>query len=446
LFVALGFFFYLLASSKRRKSAANTLLGFGLLFLGMEIMSQAMNPLRTYEPFLNAIRIVEAPELGILIGLLFTMIIQSSGATSGIVIAMAISGTITLNQAIPINLGASIGTCITAILGSLTLNREAKRTAYIHVVFQTIGVLIAYIMLHIPIGDISLYIYLTRKITFWITGTLENIPRQIAMAHTLMPAINHIIVFPLLPWIVKAFNKIYPPLPPKEVFGIQYLNEAILSEPTVALLEVKKEILRMVPIIEEMLQTSLRLFKLRDDSLCSKIKASDKQVDYLRREIVIYLTKVSKQQLTEQESRTQVGYLFIVNELENFADVIDKNVQDRAKKLLKKGVQFSEEGMAEVEELFNLIKSRFLKAMEAFDQEDAEAALSLLKEAEASWNTQIQLRRKHFQRLNVGVQLSLDTTEIHMDLLNHLYRLDQHIYHILQAFLEMQSEERVMIN
>ncbi len=230
----------------------------------MEMMSHAMEPLRGYKPFLNAMKAVEAPELGILLGLVFTMIIQSSGATSGIVIAMAISGSINLYQAVPINLGASIGTCITAILGSLTLNREAKRTAYIHVVFQTIGVFIAYILLHIPYGGENVYIFLAKKITYLITGTMSNLPRQIAMAHTLMPVINHLVVIPLLPWIVKVFDRFVPPMPPKEEFGVQYLNDSILSEPAIALIQVKKEILRMTPIIERMLETSQSLFNLRD--------------------------------------------------------------------------------------------------------------------------------------------------------------------------------------
>lgn len=269
---------------------------------------------------------------------------------------------------------------------------------------------------------------------------MDNLPRQIAMAHTLMPVINHIFLFPLLPWIVKGFNRFFPPMPPKEEFGVLYLNESILSEPTIALFQAKKEILRMVPIIEGMLETSQNIFNYRDRNLCAQIKADDKQLDYLRREIVLYLTKISKQLLTDKESRTQVGYLFIVNELENLADVIDKNVQDRAKKLLKKGLQFSEEGMEEVNELFKIVRKNFSQVMKAFEKDDIAEAKNLSHLAEKSWELQTTLRRKHFERLNVGIQTSIETTEIHMDLLNHLHRIDQHVYHIVQAILEMQGE------
>ncbi len=240
LFVAIGFFAFILAKNKKQKSLANTILGFGLLFLGMDFMSRAMEPLRHSAAFMSLMSRIEEPILGILVGLLFTMIIQSSGATSGLVIAMAISGAITLEQAVPINLGASIGTCITAILGSLSLNREAKRSAYIHAVFQTIGVSIAFILLMIPFRNERFYLYLAKEFSSLFPGGRNNLARQIAMAHTLMPMINHVFVFPMLPVITRIFNKLVPPEPPKEIFGAQYLNEAMLSEPSVALIQVKK--------------------------------------------------------------------------------------------------------------------------------------------------------------------------------------------------------------
>ena len=246
LFVAIGFFAFILAKNKKQKSLANTILGFGLLFLGMDFMSRAMEPLRHSAAFMSLMSRIEEPILGILVGLLFTMIIQSSGATSGLVIAMAISGAITLEQAVPINLGASIGTCITAILGSLSLNREAKRSAYIHAVFQTIGVSIAFILLMIPFRNERFYLYLAKEFAALFPGGRNNLARQIAMAHTLMPMINHVFVFPMLPVITRIFNKLVPPEPPKEIFGAQYLNEAMLSEPSVALIQVKKRIAQNV--------------------------------------------------------------------------------------------------------------------------------------------------------------------------------------------------------
>ena len=439
MFVALGFFGYLLASNKRYRNIANALLGFGLLFLGMEMMSRSMEPLRSSALFLDTMARIEAPILGILVGLVFTMIIQSSGATTGLVIAMAIAGTINLAQAVPINLGASIGTCITAILGSLSLNREAKRSAYIHVVFQTIGVFLAYILLTIPFRDDRLYLYLTREITALITGGTENLPRQIAVAHTLMPVINHLVVFPLLPFIVKVFNRLVPPEPPKEVFGTQFLNDAMLTEPSVALYQAKKELLRMKPIIDSMLEGSIRLFISHDLTGAKTIKNQDKMIDTLRREVVIYLSKVASRALTPDESRLQVALLFIAAELENLADVIERNIRDRAKKLVTKDLHLSEEGLEDVKALARIVSDNFHSVMKAFAEDDAAGARTVLAGADRCWDLQREFRRKHFRRLNEGLQVSIETTEIHMDLLNHLHRINRHVYHVAQTLVELEE-------
>lgn len=439
LFVAIGFFSFLLAKNKRGKSLANTILGFGLLFLGMEMMSRSVEPLRSSAWFLDAMVKVENPFLGVLVGLLFTMIIQSSGATSGLVIAMAISGTINLAQAVPINLGASIGTCITAILGSLNLNREAKRSAYIHVVFQTIGVIIAFTLLLIPFKGGSFYLFLARQAAFLISGDDNNLPRQIAMAHTLMPAINHFFVFPLLPLIVKAFNRVFPPEPPREEFGAQYLDEGMLSEPSVALYQTKKEILRMVTIIETMLENGTRIFMDRNLELAKSIKNQDKMVDTLRKQIVVYLSKIAKQLLSEGESNLQISYLFIAAELENLADVIERNILDRAKKLINKDLHFSLEGLEDINTLGALVTHNFLKVMKALKENDLAGAREVLASSGNSWECQNEYRKKHFKRLNEGLQVSIETTEIHMDLLNHFHRINRHIYHLAQTLIELEG-------
>jgi len=246
LFVASGFIFSLIARTKKTRHIAMTVFTFGLLFLGMDMMSSSLKPLRTYEPFIMLMKNVETPALGILLGLVFTMIIQSSGATTGITIAMAMAGTISLEQAIPINLGAAVGTCITAVLGSLTLNWEAKRTAYIHIVFQMIGVVWVFILLMIPFHGERLYIWGIKWFCLKVLGT-ESLARQIAMAFTFMPVINHFIIFPCLNVIVKVFNKVFPEKAEEKPFGTIYIKEKQISKSVeLSLIMVKKEIIRVI--------------------------------------------------------------------------------------------------------------------------------------------------------------------------------------------------------
>ena len=440
LFVALGFFTFLLAKNKRRKAIANAILGFGLLFLGMDMMSGSLEPLRGSALFLDAMARIEEPLLGILVGLLFTMVVQSSGATIGLVIAMALAGTINLEQAGPINLGASIGTCITAIIGSMSLNREAKRSAYIHVVFQTIGVALAFVLLSIPLGDGRLYIGIAKWMASLVSGPGEDLPRQIAMAHTLMPILNHLIIIPLLPLITAAFNRAFPPEPVKETFGTEFLSEAMLAEPSVALYQVKRELQRTGPIIDRMLGAAVRLISGRDQGAKKEIREDDDRIDTLRREIVVYLTKVARKSLTEGEGRQQVSYLFIANELENLADVIDQNVLERGKKLINKDLRFSDEGLDDVLSLCTMVSNNFRHVMTALETDDVGKARHVLGESDRSWQFQRELRRKHFKRLNDGLKVSVETTEIHMDLLNDLHRINRHVYHIAQTLVEMAEE------
>jgi len=436
LFVSAGFFSYLFAKNRRRKSLANTILGFGLLFMGMHMMSHAVEPLKTSPAFMQAMARTEKPLLGILIGLVFTMIVQSSGATSGLVIAMAIAGTISLKQAVPINLGASIGTCITAILGSLNLNREAKRTAYIHVLFQTIGVILAYILLMIPFRGEPFYLYLAKAAANLVSGSRENLARQIAMAHTLMPLLNLVVVAPALPLIVRFFNMLVPPEPEKEAFGTMYLSDTLLSEPSVALFQVRRELLRMKPILDSMLSGCRTVLETRDLDLAKSVKNQDKMIDTLRKQIVAFLTKVARQPLTEYESKLQVAYLFIASELENLGDVIEMSIIDRIKKLINKNLALSEEGLSDIFEMMRLAERNIHSVMEALENDDPALACRLVEEAQQWGKTQREYRLRHFQRLNEGIQESLETTEIHMDLLNHLQRINRHVYHIAETLAE----------
>jgi phosphate:Na+ symporter len=195
----------------------------------------------------------------------------------------------------------------------------------------------------------------------------------------------------------------------------------------------------MAPIIDRMLEKSFKLIDERDLGRKKAVRTGDDQVDTLRREIVAYLTKMAKKPLSNRESQLQVAYLFIASELENLADVIEQNILDRAKKLIGKELHFSADGMEDVRSLFNIVKANFASAMSSLEKEEAAEARVLLHASEASWELQRDLRIKHFKRLNEGVQVSLETTEIHMDLLNDLHRINRHVYHIAQTIVELSE-------
>jgi phosphate:Na+ symporter len=162
----------------------------------------------------------------------------------------------------------------------------------------------------------------------------------------------------------------------------------------------------------------------------------------LRKQIVLYLSKIAKQPLTEGESTLQISYLFLAAELENLADVVERNVLDRAKKLINKDLRFSDEGQADIQALGALVSENFAKVMKAFEKDDPTGAKEVLAGANGSWELQNEFRRKHFKRLNEGIQESMETTEIHMDLLNHFHRINRHIYHLAQTLIECQDQPK----
>ena len=385
---------------------------------------------------------VENPLLGILVGLVFTMIVQSSGATSGLVIAMAISGTVTLAQAVPINLGASIGTCITAILGSMALNREAKRTAYVHVVFQTLGVILVYVLLVVPFRGDRFWLVATRWITRVLLGS-ESLAREIAMAHTLMPILNHLVIFPLLPLVVRLFDLVYPPRQPEQAFGPIHINEGLAGQPQIALEQARKEIMRASHIVEEMMQRSYQLFasasmssKARQTEI-EQISLLDRKVDLLRNAVVAFLTKVARSPLTERQSREAVLALNTINEIENLGDVVDVNILDRVRKLFfELAARLDEGGIEDVAAIHNMVLAHYRQVMTGFAAEDPAAALGLLTDRGPFRDLQAEIRSRHFQRLREGREDSLEINPVYMDLLNHYNRINRHVLHIAKRMME----------
>ena len=437
LLIAVPFFASLVVKGKRNRNIAMTVLGFGLLLLGMEMMSASMKPLRSYQPFLDLMQRVENPALGILVGLVFTMIIQSSGATSGLTIAMAITGTITLAQAVPINLGASVGTCITAVLGSLALNREAKRTAYIHALFQTIGMLAVYLLLLIPFRGDRLWLAVARWVTQAVFGT-DSVARQIANAHTMMPILNHLLVFPLLPLVVRLFNLLFPPREGGEVFGPLYITEGLVEQPEIGLEQAKKEILRVSEIVEQMLGRCSHPFcsdNGREKDI-DTINQLDQKVDILRNAIVVFLTKVAGESLSEAQTKRVVMYLYTINELENLADVIDNNIMDKARKTLEEHVALLEEEARDIAALTAMVLENYRKVMAAFAAGDRQAASELLENQTPIREFQADLRHQHFLRMRRGLQVAVEANPIHMDLLNHYNRINRHVVHIAHTMVD----------
>lgn len=435
--IFIGFGLLITAKRTRSRHIAMTILTFGLLFLGMDMMATALRPLRDYEPFTRLMTNVENPLLGILIGLLFTMIIQSSGATTSITIAMALAGSITIEQAIPINLGAAVGTCITAVLGSLALSWDAKRSAYIHVLFQLIGALWVLILLLIPFQGERLYIWGIKWFTRTVLGT-ESVARQIAMGFTFMPVINHLIVFPNLRFVVRVFEKIFPEREGERPFGPEYISTSQIRQSVdLSLLMARKEVGRVAELVHTMIEEMKASFHTNDTAVVEAVSKIDTKVDVLHNAIVPFLALLSQEELTREQSQRCIDYIYIENEMESIGDLIDKNVMNLAFKKIDQNLVFSEEGFQELEQLMYRIHRNFELLIQAYENEDvtyAREVLDFYKKKEEE-----KYKKRHIGRLQKGFPETIATSSVHLDLITYLSRINAHIAAVAKRLNKVEA-------
>lgn len=424
--ITVSFFITLFSRNNLVKNAAGLLLGFGILFLGIDIMSKALAPLRQYRPFLDLMAGVENPLLGILTGFLFTLITQSSSATSGVTVAMAFAGTITLNQAIPINLGASIGTTLTPFLGSIGLNREGKRVAWSHIFTQVIGVFIVYLLLLPRFHGTPLWIVIVKTFTLKVVGTGDT-ARQIAMAHSLMPLMTALVCLPLTGAVSAIMMRLFPSDEAEKPFKPRFITDTVVGIPALALDLSKKEILHMTGIVSEMLQDSIRIFEKKDRRLAGRLNLTDYKVDILRDAIIPFLTKVEKQDLSEKEKRTEIDHITIVSSVENIGDIIDKNIIPLARKMINRKLSFSEEGWKDICLLYQRVEQNFRDIVLAFRNADQALARKVVETKTVIGKFETELRMRHIARLHRGLSESMQTSSVHFDLIEQYKRINSTI-------------------
>ncbi len=381
--VAIGFFMLYSAKRERVKHYGMMIMGIGLVFYGMGLMSSAMTPLRSYQPFLDMLTAMERPMAGILAGAVFTAIVQSSAATVGIAIAMASEGLLSLPAGIALALGANIGTAVTtAFMGILSSKSvDATRASVVHVAFNVLGVL-----LWLPL------IWLLVDIAVWLSPSspgLEGsaraaaeVPRQIANANTFFNVINTLLFIAFTGWFARLAEWLVRERRPDEgvIARPEFLDQAALAAPTVALQQVRLELGRVGEIVVGMLKDIGPAFRDRDLGRLDDIVRRDDQVDVLEEEILRFLGLVRKGMLTDQESAEFQGLMMATDNLENLADVIETDLAALARKACDVDSAAGDESRAMLEELYaTVIKAVELtvKALRDNDQRAAESVLMM---------------------------------------------------------------------
>ena len=437
LLIAVGSIMALFSKKDTAKHIGFVILGFGLLFYGMKVMSDTMKPLRTDPTFNSILTSFENPFLGILAGAIFTALIQSSSATTGIVITLASSGSITLEAGIPLILGANIGTCITALLAGLKATRDAKRVAIGHVLFNVIGVLV--FCFWIPVfADL-------------VAQTTDNVPRQIANAHTIFNIVSTMLFIPFAPFISRTIIRYFPDkekLRNIEKPAILNLDEKVLSYPTAAINNAQAEISGVVGLTERVVGSLVSPFITDKDqsdvenpelNLITGLHQRLEKIKYLNENISNYLIKISQQDLTSHQSREVFALVSATNYLNSINDTVKVKFENLIGKKESLDEGFSDAGQEEILVYHAKLLKQIKRLNKYFAKYDRGKATKIMKKGKKYKSLEEKYRLEHFKRVSGNVSVSVATHQLHVELMDMLKQINTFIELIASTLLVIEE-------
>ncbi len=449
LMIALGFGFMMFGRNDNHRNIGESILGFGILFYGMKLMSDAMYPLRTYEPFITTLSHLENPIMGLLVGAAFTALIQSSSAFTGIVIVLAQQGLLSLDAGIPLIMGANIGTCITAGLASIGATREAKRVAMAHVLFKITGVLLF-------IFWIPWFADLIRTIS--PTSDAEGmaqlsavVPRQIANAHTIFNVGLALAFIPFTSFFARIIMKIYPDVEDEKDLTIAtwHLDDSAIETPALALDLARSEISRMSKITGRMLDGFIHPFVEEDPgqdpihpqlTLLEGIEMREKKIDFLEKRVKNYLLQIGQQQLSDSQIREVFNMTTVCSHMETIGDILERNLSPLIEKKRALKTDFSEEGKDELVRFHRKVCKQFSRLEKSFSDLDSKRASKVVSKQEKYAHLEEEYRVSHLSRLHDSRQESLETHSIHIELLDVIERINVYSGEIAKLILNSRDE------
>ncbi|MFO7886957.1 MAG: Na/Pi cotransporter family protein [Eubacteriales bacterium] len=426
LIIGAGMVLYLVSKKKKKKDLAEIFIGFGILFLGMALMKEAIEPLQNSQIFVDIISNFKNPFIGILAGFGITALLQSSSATTGLLLAVAGSGLITVEMAFPIVFGQNIGTCVTAMISSIGANKTARRAAVMHLLFNLVGTLIFLIFLRKPV----------ETLVFMITPT--GIERQIANAHTLFNIINVVIMYPFANLIVKASKKIIKGEDIPKLGQLKYIDNRLIATPSIALTQASKEVLSMGKLVEKQFVTAEDALINNDEALAMEVFDMEKRINDLNRGILEFLVKVNKASLTNSEKDIVSTIMNIINDIERVGDHAD-NIGELAIYNVENDVVFSVKAKNELKEMFGLAHDMYKTSLLSFKTADYEIALDVLKKENILNKMEKEHRKNHIGRLNQNICLP-QSGIIFLDCISNLERVGDHSTNMAQLIINVVNK------
>lgn len=429
--IGIGVFLRMFSKNKNRQYFGEIIIGFGLLFLGLQTMKMGFAPLKHSEMFNQAFLTFSAnPLLAAAAGAMLTVIVQSSSATMGITIALATTGLIDFYTASAFVLGENIGTTITANLAAIGASKTAKRTAFGHFLFNVIGV--AYMLVLLRYFTEFVDVITPGSATEVLAdGTNPGIARHIANVHTLFNIVNTVIFLPLIPFLAKLCEKFIPGEDAKS-YKLVHIDDRLLETPPMAVAQARKEVERMGAISVEMLRMSKEAFLTRDVKLLEKIEEKEETVDLLERDISDFVVKLYPKELGETSSFMVNNIMHVIHDIEKIADYAE-NISRYTGKMIDKKITFSPEAVAEIEEMFDVAIRFSEHVLSEFNSGNLPKNIDTADE-DIIDEMRRKLKKAHVKRLNKG-QCDVKAGLIYVDVINALEKAGDNAFNIAQVIM-----------
>lgn len=413
------------------KKIGEVILGFGALFMGISMMKDSMAGLKEYENVLYVLGSLDNPLLGILMGTVITVIVQSSSVTVSILLLMASQGLVELPVCFYVVLGCNIGSCTPAVLASLDAKKDAKRAALIHVMFNVFGMVIIGLLLVFGMRQFESFI-------LHISGA--DVGRCVANADSLFKIFQTIIFLPLSAQFVALTKRLIPG-DDKESEGYQllYIGKQNIFSPSTAVVETTQEIERMGTMARENLSLAMEAFFERNEEKIARVYETEKQIDFLSKELTDYLVKINQLQLPVVDAKRIGGLFHVVSDIERIGDHAE-NIADFAVKCLEESLEFTKKGAKEIQEMHQKTMVILEKAMEMFVTLDEKNLPDILELENDIDLMERELQQNHVRRMAKG-KCSPMSGLIFTDLVTGLERVADHATNIAFSILEKDPEE-----
>ena len=423
--IAIGAFMLLFSKKNTTSLLGETIAGFGLLFVGISMMSDGLVPLRELPAFGNAMASFGTnPFLGVLVGALVTALIQSSSASVAILQSLAIVGLVRWDAAIYIVMGENVGTCATAVLSSIGTSKNAKAAAYIHLLFNVIGAVI------ISAAAAIFFIFINPAAGKNMVSSVD-----ISILHTAVNLINVILLYPFSGLLVKSAERLTN-LTPSANDGSEliHLDVRVLNTPGIAIENCVKEIVRLGEMARDNLKLATVAMKTQDGDSMDKVLETENKIDTLSRSITSYMVKLCNTDLTEKQNRNVTSLFHTVIDMERIGDHCE-NIVEFTQYMKDENMHFSDKARQELDRIFSETIKCVSNSVEALSTYSTELAEKVISEEERVDNLEERLRSEHIERL-ANRECNPTVGVVYLDVLTNLERVSDHALNVAQMVIK----------